>query len=145
MHPAAQRHPTWPLPTASISPHPHSAVLMFGGTVAVISSEHRHPSQSSVLAKQLCLALLHRGRTENRAFPGLGGRGTLSLRRAQGPGRGKQIVCSPCRAPTRAVQKRRSSQNKVSGAVLPVAFLPVMTLCLFTLASCTTSILYNRS
>lgn len=42
-------------------------------------------------------------------------------------------------------QKCRSSRNKVSGAVLPVALLPVMTLCLFTLESCTTSILYNRS
>lgn len=43
------------------------------------------------------------------------------------------------------LQQHRSSRNKVSGAVLPVALPPVITSGLFTLESCTTSILYNRS
>lgn len=126
------------------SPSTFVPILMCGGTVVVIS-KHRHQSQRSVLAKQLCLALLPWGRTENGAFSGLGGRGALSLRRAQGPGKRKADSLLTLSCSHESCQKHRSSWNKVSGAVLPVALLPVMTLCLFTLESCTTSILYNRS
>lgn len=53
------------------------------------------------------------------------------------------LLTAPCLH--EGLQERRSSRNKVSGAVLPVVLPLVMTSGLFTLESCTTSILYNRS
>lgn len=129
-------------PTASISPHPHSAVLMFGGTVAVISSStgasHKPlywPSSSAWLCS------IEEGLKMEPSLGWVGGEPEKGLGARER--KSDSLVTLSCSH--EGCQKRRSSWNKTSGAVLPVALLPVMTLCLFTLASCTTSILYNRS
>lgn len=144
MHVAVEGCPTWWLPMSFISPvHvqlPSRLAAWWSWSPQSTDTGRRVSYQPS----SCCLAPFPRGRTENGASSGLvvgeppacKGLGARAMK-ADGL---LTTLCFP-----EGLQQHRSSRNKVSGAVLPVALPPVITSGLFTLESCTTSILYNHS
>lgn len=116
-----------------------------GSAMVLISPEHGHWLESSVSSKQLLPGSVPSRKDWKRSLFSASWSRSCQPTKGSGAREMKAEGLLPVLCFHKGLHKHRSTRNKVSGAVLPVALPPVMTSGLFTLESCTTSILYNCS